>query len=188
MTTIETDSLVEYATTHSITLHIVVVAVDKSVLLFEFFSSEVSMCSSVSFLVVLANLLESLCTSMLLESLLGHVVSWLVANLGNVSLKFLVVHLVAVFTLHVGAEFLHELLLQAALWLDSLVSSLESTEQILLAHFLHLAFHHHDVFLSGTHHEVHVGVFELLESRVDDKLTIDTCNAYLRDWSLERNI
>ncbi len=188
LTTIETDTFIEYTTTHCIALYIVVVAVDECILLFEFFRSEVSMSGSVCLLVVLANLLESLCTSLLLETLLGHVVSWLVANLGNVCLKFLVVHLVAIFTLHVGTEFLHKFLLEAALRLDGIVSSLEGSKQILFAHFLHLAFHHHDVFLCGTHHEVHVSLFELLESRVDNKFTIDTSNAYLRDWSLERNI
>ena len=146
------------------------------------------MCCSVCLLKLFADSLECFGACVLLKSLLGHVVCLLVAVGLYLFAQFLVVHLVAVFALHVGAEFLHEFLLELALWLDCLVSHLESFEQFLFAHFLHLAFHHHDVLLGGTHHEVHVGFLQLLECRVDDKLAVHASHSDFRDRSLERDI
>ena len=65
---------------------------------------------------------------------------------------------------------------------------LERLEQVLLGDFLHLSFHHHDVFLSGTHHDVHVGIFQLCESGVDDILAVHPRHAHFRDGPFERNI
>ena len=188
MTTIETSTLVEDATTHSIALYIVIVAVDKSVLLFEFLSSQVRVSGSVSFLVVLANLLESLCACMLLQSLLCYVVGWLIAYLLNIGTQILVVYFVAVLALNVCAKFLHQFLLKLALWLDGIVSSLERSKKILLRNFLHLALNHHDVLLGSTNHQIHISLFQLLECWVDDELAVDTCYTNLRNWTLERYI
>ena len=74
---------------------------------------------------------------------------------------------------------LHEFLLDETVNLDSLVSCLESAKQILLAHLIHLTFYHHDVVVGSTDHKVHVSLFHLLESRVDDIFAIDANNTNL---------
>ena len=82
---------------------------------------------------------------MLLESLLGHVVSLLVEFLVHLLAKLLIVDLMVILTLYIFAKFLRELNLHLAHRLDSIHGSFESANHVLLAHFLHLAFHHHDV-------------------------------------------
>ena len=163
-----------------------VVAVDECVLFFEFVGREFGVCCGVAFLEVFTNFGESLFALVLV------VVAGLCNGIGrSVALvlyllaEFLVVHLVFVFTLDVGAEFLHEFLLQLAHGLDGLVCSLEGFEQGALGHFVHFAFDHHDVFLGGAYHDVHVGLSELLEGGVDDVLAVDACHAYFRDGSVE---
>ena len=111
-----------------------------------------------------------------------------VAFLLHLLAELLVVHLVAIFALHVGAQLLHELFLQAAHGFDGFVGHFEGLEQVGLAHFLHFALDHHDVLLGGAHHDVHVGVFELLERGVDHVLAVDAGHAHLRDGAFERNV
>ena len=77
LTTIKTDTLVEDATTHSIALYIVVVAIHHSVLLFHLVFSQVSMLCSILLLEVGQDFLESLSALLLLESLLCNIVSGL---------------------------------------------------------------------------------------------------------------
>ena len=128
---------------------------------------------------VLADGFESLGTSVLLETLLRDVVGFLVASLLDCLTQFVVVHLVAVLTLHVLTQFLLQFLLEAAHGLDGFVGGLEGSEEVGLLHFLHLAFHHHDVLFGSAYHEVHVGLSKLLECRVDDKLAVDAGHANL---------
>ena len=125
---------------------------------------------------------------MLLEALLRDVVGFLIASLLDSFAELVVVHLVAVFALHVLAELFAQLLLQAAHGLDGLVSALECSQEVALLHFLHLAFHHHDVLFGGTDHEVHVSLSELLEGGVDDELATNTCYAHLGDGTFEGNV
>ncbi len=137
---------------------------------------------------VLADSLESVRALVLLQSLLGHVVRLLVALLLHSLTQLLVVHLVAVLAFHVSAQFLHQFLLEAALWLDGLVGCFQSLEQLLLAHFLHLALHHHDVLLGRAHHKVDVGPLLLIKGRVDDKLAVHTGHPHFRNRAVERYI
>ena len=85
----------------------------------------------------------------------------------------------AVFALHVGAEFLCKLLLEQAHRADGILGHLEGLEQVLLGYFVHLAFHHHDVVFRSTNHDVHVGVLHLFECRVYNVLAVDAGYAYL---------
>ena len=94
----------------------------------------------------------------------------------------------AIFALHVGAEFLPEFLLELAHGLDGSVGSLEGLEEGAFGHFLHFAFHHHNVFLRGTYHEFHISLFELFEGGVDDKLAIDASHAHLGDGAVEGDV
>ena len=63
--------------------------------------------------------------------------------------------------------------------------SLEGGQQILLGHFLHLTFHHHDVLLGSTYHQVHIGLLKLLPCGVDDELAVYASHSNLRDGALE---
>ena len=188
LTAVEANAFVQDAATHSVLLHIVIVTVDKRVLLFKFFGSHIGMSLGVSGLEVLADSLESLSTCLLLEALLRNVVCLLIACFLDSFAKFVVVYLVAVLALHVLAKLFAELLLEAAHGLDGLVSGLEGSEEVGLLHFLHLAFHHHDVLFGSSDHEVHVGLLELLEGGIDDELAVDTSHANLRDRSFEGDI
>ena len=137
------------------------------------------MSCGVCLLEVSDNLLESLSAGMLLESLLHNIVALLVALCLNLLAKVVIVNLVAVLTLHIRAQLLHELILHLAHRLDSLVGCLQRVQEISFLNLLHLALNHHDVVLRRTYHEVHVGRGHLLECRVDDILSVDTCYTYL---------
>ena len=74
--------------------------------------------------------LKSLCASLLLQGLLHYVVGLLIALGAHLLLQLIVVHLVAVLALGVGTQLLHQLVLQGAHRLDSLVGSLEGAEKV----------------------------------------------------------
>ena len=188
LATVEANSFVEDATTHGVFFNIVIVAVNESVLFFKFFSGEFGVRSGVCFFEVFTHGFESFGTGVLLQGLLCDVVAGLIAVGFHLFAQCFVVHFVAVFALHVGAEFLHEFFLELAHGLDGFVSNLEGFEEGAFGHFLHFAFHHHDVFFCGTYHQIHVSGFELCERGVDDILAIDTCNAHFGDGAVEGNV
>ena len=191
LTSVETNALVKDATAHGIAFHVVVVAVHHGlILVLRNLRSLVNflMLSKEFLLEVLQQLLESLGALLLLKSLLGDVVGGLVELLVHLLTQGLVVHLVVILTLHVLAQFLGELGLQLTHGLDGGHGSLQGTNHVLLAHFLHLAFHHHDVLSRSTNHDVHVGLFHLVEGRVNDILTVNTGHAHLTDGALEGDI
>ena len=88
--------------------------------------------SSILLLEVLTNGFESLGTRMLLQCLLGDVVSLLIAGILYGLSQFLIVYLMAILALDVLAQFLRKLFLYTAHRLDGLVSGLEGSQQILL--------------------------------------------------------
>ena len=88
----------------------------------------------------------------------------------------------------VGAEFVHEFFLHAAMLFDFFVGHLDCLEHICLGDFFHLAFHHHDVFFGGCDHEFDVGIGKLAEVRVDNPFTIYTAHANLGDRASERTV
>ena len=193
LTAIQTDTLVEDTTAHSVALYIVVVAVHHSAVLVvaDFALSILSQLGTLSeelLLEVLENLLEGISTILLGQSLLGDIVCGLVQFFIHTCAEVLVVNLVVVLALHVLTELLAQLLLEFAHGLDGIHSGLEGTQQILLRHLFHLTFHHHDVLSRSTNHDVHVGLLHLLEGRIDYILAIDTSHAHLRDGALEGNI
>ncbi len=187
-TTIKTQALIEDATTHSIAHYVIIVAGSLSVLLLQVFLREIGMSCVILLKEVSQNLVESILTSMFLQSLMVDIISRLVKLRLDLLTEFLVVDLMIILTLHVSTLLLSQLILELAHRLDSLGSSLEGADQILLRNFLHLTFHHHDVLLGSTNHDIHVSLFHLLECRVNNILTIDTSYTNLRDVVLERNI
>ena len=187
-TTIKTQALIEDATTHSIAHYVIIVAGSLSVLLLQVFLREIGMSCVILLKEVSQNLVESILTSMLFQSLVVDIISRLVKLRLDLLTEFLVVDFMIILTLHVSTLLLSQLILELAHRLDCLGSSLEGTDQILLSNFLHLTFHHHDVLLGSTNHDIHVSLFHLLECRVNNILTIDTSYTNLRDVVLERNI
>ena len=185
LSAVQTYAFIEDATAHSVALHVVVILVSQSILLFQLLLSEVAVSLSILLLKLSDDSLECLSSAVLVESLLNNSVSLVVAVLAHLLLEVVVVHLVAVFALLVGAEFLHQFVLQSTHRLDSSVSSLEGVEQIHFLHLFHLTLYHHDVLSCSTNHQVHVGISHLLLGRVDNVFTIDACNPYLRDRALE---
>ena len=115
---IQADALVEDAAAHGIALHIVVVALHECFVVFfgeggfsVFSGCTRCFCNLGVFgkellFEIFEHFLESLGTSLLVECLLGDVVGGLVALLIDLFAQGLVVHLVAVFALHILAQFL----------------------------------------------------------------------------------
>ena len=188
LTAVQTDTLIQDAATHCVLLHIVIVTVYQSVLLSQLIVGQLCMSCSILQLEVLADLLKSLGTCMLLQSLLGNIISGLVASGLHLLAQLLVVNLMTVLTLHVGTKFLGQLLLQLAHGLDCLVGSLQGTKQILLADFLHLALNHHDIILGSTYHEVHICLLQLCEGGVNHVFTVDTGHTNLTDGTIKRYV
>ena len=183
---VEALAFVEDAAAHGVALHVVVVAVHEAVLLFEFFGSEFGVCSSVAFLEVFTDFGEGFFALVLVVVAgFGNGVGGLVALVLYLLTELFVVDFVVVFALHVGAEFLGEFLLELTHGLDGFVGGLEGFEECAFGHFVHFAFHHHDVFFRCAYHDVHVGVLELFESGVDDVFAVDACHADLRDGAFE---
>ena len=115
-------------------------------------------------------------------------VSLSVAGFVYVLAKVFVILFVAIGALDELADSLRELELSLALYLDRLVRYLDGFEHLSFLHFLHFTFDHHDVVEGSTYHQFDVGSLELLEGRIDDELTIDTCYTHFADRSVEGDI
>ena len=187
LTAIHAEPLVEDAAAHGVAQHIVPVASCLSVLLFEILLREISVSSVVLLEEVGQDLVEGIVALLLRQRLVDGIVGGLIELVVNLLAEILVVDLVVVLALDIGAELLGQLILQLAHRDDGFLRSLESLDEILLRHLAHLTFHHHEVVLGATHHDVEVGVFHLLERRIDDVLAVDASHAALRDRMLERN-
>ena len=187
-TTIETHTFIEDATTHSVFFYIVIVAIDECVLFSEFIFGELGVSSSISYFELFANSFESVETVVLFECRLRDVVALLIAVCFHLCAEIFIVHLVAVFALHVLTQFLREFLLDLAHGFDSSVRHFERFEESAFGYFVHFTFHHHNVLFGSSDHEIHVCAFELFESGVDDKFSVDACHANFRDGTFKRNV
>ena len=115
-------------------------------------------------------------------------ISLVVASFANCFAQFFVVYFVAIFAFYGRTNCFSQFFLCLTLHFDSFVSGLHGVQQVLFGYFIHFTFHHHDVFISGTNHKVHVSFFQLIESRVDNELSVDACYTYFGDRSVEGNI
>ena len=102
--------------------------------------------------------------------------------------KVFVVLFVAIGALDEFADSFGEFELSLALYLDSFVRNLDGFEHLSFLYFLHFSFDHHDIVEGSTDHQLNIGILELLESWVDDELTIDTCYTHFADRSVEGDI
>ena len=176
--TVEAQSFVEDAAAHHVAHHVFVVACGLGVLLFALVVGEFGVLGVVFLQEVGQQFVERVVACVLLQGLVVDVVGGLVELFLDLVAELFVVHLVVVVAFLVGAQFLGQLVLQRAHGLDGLVGGLERADEVKFRHFLHLAFHHHDVVFGGADHEVHVGVGHLLEGRVDDVFAVDACHAH----------
>ena len=158
-------------------------------LFFELLGCQVSVCGVIFCSEVLYDLCESLLAFLLVVvASLGNRVALVVCLAAHILAQFVVVHLMAVLALHVCAEFFRQFCLQLAHRFDGVHGSLERSNHVLLGHFFHLAFHHHDVFCGCTHHDVHVGTLHLLVCRVYYILSVYASHAHFGDGAFKRNI
>ena len=146
------------------------------------------MCSSIAFLEGFTHGFESIETLVLLKGRLRDVVALLIALALDLRTKVFVVHFVAVFALHILTEFLGEFLLDLTHGLDGGMSHLQGFEERAFGHFVHFAFHHHDVLFGSRNHKIHVGTLELFEGGVDHKFSVDASHAHFRDRTIKRNV
>ena len=174
-TAVEALAFVEDKVAHGFLLHLVIVALDDGSLLLEFLFG--NRCEE-----FFLDGLEACLALLLGFGGLGKLVALVVAGLLHCGLESLVLNIVRIVALGaVGAEFVHEFLLHAAMLLDFFVGDLDSLEHVCLGHFLHLAFHHHDIFFGSGYHEFNVGICHLAEVRVDYPLPVDAAHADLGD-------
>ena len=182
LTSVETLAFIQDGTTHGFFFNIVVVAVDKRSFFFQFFFAELC-------LEFFADGIESIHTLMLiLVTGSCNCISLVIAGVVNSLAEFFIVYFVAVFAFYGRTDFFCQFHLGLTLYLDCFVSSFHGFQQVSFGNFIHFTFHHHDVFISGAYHQIHVSLFQLLKSRIDNKFAVDTCYAYFGNRSVERNI
>ena len=182
LTSVKALAFVQDAAAHSLFFHIVVVTVDQSCFFCQFFFAELC-------LKLFADSIESIHT-LVLVVVAGSSdgVSLVIASFANGLTQFFVVYFMTIFAFYSRTNFFCQLHLSFTLYLDCFVSGLHGVQQVKFGYFIHFTFHHHDVFVSGTDHEVHVSFFQLVESRVDNELSVDTRYAYFGNRSVERDI
>ena len=180
-TAVEALALVEDGAAHGLFLHVVIVAVDEGRLFLQFLLGVVR-------LKVLHNLFEGLGALLLALSGDRDGVRLGVKLIVHLLAQLLVVLFVAIFTLHRLSAGCFQLLLHQAVLLDSFMGHADSLEHFSLLHLVHFAFHHHNVLIRCTHHDVNVSLLQLLKGGVDDKPSVDACHAHLRDRSAEGNV
>ena len=172
LTSVKTLAFVQDATAHSFFFYVVVVTVYHTAFFFQFFFCILS-------LEFVADSVESIFAFVLvLVARFSDSVCFCIAEFVNCLTQFFVVFFVAIFTFNCRAYCFCQFHLSLAVYLDSFVSAFQGFKQILFAYFLHFAFYHHDVFVSSGYHQVHIGFFQLFESRVDNELTVYTCYTY----------
>ena len=159
-----------------------IVTVDQRSFFFKFFFRELS-------LELFADSIKSIETFVLVViSGSSYCISLVITSLTNCLTQFFIVYFMVIFTFHCLAYFFSQLHLSLAMHFDSFVSYLHCFQQFSFRYFVHFAFYHHDVIISSGNHQVHISFFQLVKSRIDYKLTVDTCYTYFRDRSVERNI
>ncbi len=178
---VKAGAFVKDAAAHSLFFNIVVIAFDEGSLFVAFLFGE-------RFDILLADSVELILTPVLVgAACLGYLVSLVVAFVVDVLAELLVVDFVAVFAFF-NAEFFCELNLCHALLFDSLVGCFKGGEEFGFAHFVHLAFHHHDVVVGSAYHQFHVGFLKLFECGVDDEFAVDTRNTHFGYGTVEGDV
>ena len=179
---VETDAFVEHAAAHGLFLYVVVVAANHRFFLFAFLFGNC--------LEIFVNDSGERVGAPVLVGRTGlcYGVCLVVAFVMDILAEILVICLVAIFTFDSLTGSLGKLDLSLALHLDRIMGGFERVEKIGFRNFLHLALDHHDIVVCGADHELHVGLFELLESGIDDKFAVHTGHTHFRDRAVEGNV
>ena len=179
---VKTHTLVEDAAAHGVALHVVVVALHKGCLLVAFLFGE-------RFDIFVADGVERILAPMLVGTTgLGYGICFVVAFFTHILAEVLVMHLVAIFAFHSLACGLGHFKLDFAMLFDFFMGNLEGFEEFGFRNLVHFAFNHHDIVVGGTDHQLHIGLFKLLESGVDYEFTVDTGNTHFRDRAVEGDV
>ncbi len=179
---VEPAAFVEDKVAHGFLLHVVVVALHERGLLLEFLfrdgGQEIGLDG-----------FESVGALVLGQRSLGGLVAAGVAGFVDRFLELFVLDVVRIVALvHIGAQFVHQFLLHAAVFLDFFVGELDGLEHVVLGDFLHFTLDHHDVLLGGGDHQFEVGALRILEAGVDDELAVNAGHADFGDRTLERQV
>ena len=157
-------------------------------LLFQLFFRQICMCCIIFFKEVGYNLIESIVTFLLGQSLLSNIIGWLIQLVIHLLTQIFVVHLMVVLALHIFTQFLIQLLLHGTHRFNSLMCRFQSFNKVKLRHFIHFTFHHHDIVFGGTYHQIHIGTLHLFKCWVHHIFTVDACYTNFTDIEIERNI
>ncbi len=179
---VETHTFVEDATAHGFAFNIVIVTLHKRFLLVAFLFGE-------RFDIFVADGVERILAPMLVGTTgLGYGICFVVAFFTHILAEVLVMHLVAIFAFHSLACGLGHFKLDFAMLFDFFMGNLEGFEEFGFRNLVHFAFNHHDIVVGGTDHQLHIGLFKLLESGVDYEFTVDTGNTHFRDRAVEGDV
>ena len=182
LTSVKAFAFVQDGTAHGFFLNVVIVTVDKrslffqllfAELCFEFFTNSIESIHAFVFVFVTGS---------------GDSVSLVIASVVNSLAEFFVVYFMAIFAFYGRANLFGQFHLGFTLYLDCFMGGFHGFQQVFFGNLVHFTFHHHDILISSAYHEIHVCLFQLVESRVDDELAIDTCYAHFGNRSVERNI
>jgi len=182
LTSVKALAFVQDATAHSLFLYIMVVTVDQCCFFAQFFFAE--LCFE-----FFADSIESV-HAFVLIFVAGSCdgISLCVASIMNGFTQFFIIYFVAIFAFYGRTHCFCQFFLSLTLYFDCFVSCFHGVQQVKFGNFTHFTFYHHDVFISGTYHKVHVCFFQLIESRVDNEFSVDACYTYFGNRSVERNI
>ncbi len=102
--------------------------------------------------------------------------------------KVLVVFFVVVGAFYGFAHRFGQFHLGLAMFFNLFVRNFYCFEHFGFRHFVHLAFHHHDVVEGSAHHDVYVGFFQFFECGVDHIFPVNACHTHFGDRTVERYI
>ena len=147
------------------------------------------MCSIVTFYEVCFYFIVNFLTMFLIVvATLCLCVASIVCFFLNLLAKFFIVYFIAIFALNICTKFFCKFFLNFAHWFNSIVCSFQSINKILLRHFVHFAFYHHNIIFGSTNHYVHISFFHLFEGWIYDIFSINSCNTNFRDRIFDRYI
>ena len=77
-----------------------------------------------------------------------------------------------IFPLYSFAYHLFELFLSTALFFDGVMCKIDGFNHFLFRYFIHLAFHHGNIFTGSAHNQVDIGFYGIGNARIYDKITV----------------
>ena len=182
---VEPYGLIQDNTAHGFFLHIMVIFAYESLIHFSFFPG-FFMQSGQEFLLHPS---KGLGTGMLvIVAGTGNLQGSIIGLIPHALFQVLVVDLVAVFPFFFLACGFGQGLLGLAHGLDRIMGELDGFQHFCFAYFLHFAFHHHDVLIGGTHHDVDIRFFQLLKGGIDHQFTVNASHPSFGNGPVEVDV